>query len=371
MIVNNLLFEIIWIVTELFFIFSIILLLLLTLARHISSYRVTHISKSVTTYQDDILYTDELPSQHREFVSFCYALGIRLSSSKTEIEKNTIKRYIKNKDILNRLYGMYNSSSLKTKKLYYLLLIVLLQGRKYKVLYRDILRKQDSSNKDNYTFEQIEFSILSLYGLALVCRSSDDLRELYYHLDDMDNQKFISQKLSQFFFNIATQSMREQNIILFIYGIGSHKIKSMTTLCAFIYSLRDYGTTEDMQIALLDLQERMSEEVSLLVAIIRVLYEWDSKPAMLVMRYFNHPNDIVRIVCSKIALDIVPLLSVHRLLVYLCDPNINVQKNFRESLAKHSVGVEYLTGMLDIYDDEMCKIKIMHEIKSINSKIVD
>jgi len=353
------LLDIVWIATQIFFVLSIFLLIVLVIARVASSYRVSFISESLKEYQLGIKRGIEVPKGHKDFMTFSYALGMMLVGNMNSEDRVYLNNYITKHKILDRLTINYHNAYMEPQKIYYLLLISLMRREESKDIYRGVLENIKKVK------QKIEFKILALYGLASVCYKLEDMLEIYDYLTRMDSKKFISQKMSQFFFTLALRNINLEEIMKFIRHKGSKDVENMMVFCAFLYALPSIDMNEKLVDAIKYLQQSMPDDTMLLVATIRSIYQGGGDIHDLILKYHDDSRDVLRIVCSKIAIDVMPLSYIYLFVPYLCDKNNYVKENIIEAFIKHNLKAEDIIPILDERKSNFCRIKFMYEMNKI------
>ena len=353
------LLTIVWVSTEIFFVLSILFLIILVIARIASSYRVTFTSDSVKEYQLGIKRGMEVPKKYKDFMAFCYALGMMLEGDIDSEDKVYLTEYIMKYNILERLTKSYDNAYLEPQKIYYLLLITFMRKESSRNIYRDILENMQKSK------QKIEFKILALYGLASVCYKSEDMIEIYSYLKSIDSKKFTSQKMSQFFFTLALKNMSSEEITKFIYYMDCHDIENMIVFCAFLYAMPSIDVDETLVHSIKHLQHSIPDDTMLLVATIRSIYQSGGNIHDLILKYHDDSRDVLRIVCSKIAIDVMPLSCTYLFVPYLCDENNYVKENIIEAFIKHDLKAKDILSILDEKKSDFCRIKFIYEMNKI------
>ncbi len=350
---------VVWVSTEIFFVLSILFLIILVIARIASSYRVTFTSDSVKKYQLGIKSGMKVPKSHKSFMTFCYALGMMMEGDIDCEDKLYLTKYITKYNILERLTSNYKNSHIEPQKIYYLLLITLMRRDSSKGIYRDVLKNMKKAK------QKIEFKILALYGLASVCYKSEDMVEIYDYLTGIDSKKFTSQKMSQFFFTLALKNMSSEEIVKFIYHMDCHDIENMIVFCAFLYAVPSIDVDETLVHSIKHLQHSMPDDTMLLVATIRSIHQSGGNIHDLILKYHDDSRDVLRIVCSKIAIDVMPLSCTYLFVPYLCDKNGYVKENIIEAFIKHNLKVDDIIPVLDEKNSDFCRLKLMYEMNKI------
>jgi hypothetical protein len=321
--------EIVWRATEIFFILSLLLLVLLFVVKKILDIKKKFIQKKQLQYMYHHLDNTIEFSSDVELISYSRVIGMRLLSTTEHDKREKIKGHIKELQLFDKLYILYQKAHMYRTKLYIFSSLVLFSDIQGRPLFHSIINNMKKRKK------MPEFIILALFGLALSSERKEDLSELYSILEYIDEEEYPTQKFSEFFFIQAFISLEENEIIHFLNDFRPKKL--MFVSYGLIYALQQIPVNSKIYHILLQLYDSYKDDPSLLVAILRLQYRWKIKDDRLILHYHQHHHDLVRIVCAKIGLDMIDMSSFHLLSHYICDQNLYVRKNFLISLSNHGI----------------------------------
>jgi len=322
------LLQIIWILTEVFFILSLLLLFIFFILKKIFDIkRGAHSKESISTKE---LHQKKyaLLKTKQEIISYAKSIGELLINTEDPKKRIALKKYIQEIHLYPKIYSFYKKTNYNSFRLYFLSVIVPLSQEESRKLYYSIL-------SDTETKDIPQFYIFATFGLALSSKNEDDLTSLYHIVSDLESKKNITQKLAQFFFTEAFKSMESSIYTSFLLHFTPEK--PTTTLNALIYALQNVPINKQIEIKLLQWHEDFPNNAMLLISILRVLYTHKRKHPELILKHHNDHEDLIRIVCAKVGIDMLPKEKLGILTHYLCDKNIHVRKNFLIALAEHSI----------------------------------
>jgi len=322
------LLHIIWILTEVFFILSILFLCLFFILKKIFDRKKNSLLKK-TLSMEEIVKKEYLSLEtDQEIITYAKSIGNILMDT-TDFEKRmALKKHIQKINLYPKIYILYTHAYSHMMRLYFLSLIIPLAQAESNTLYHHILT-------DKKTKDISQFYTLAIFGLALSSTNTQDITSLYSIVEKLALEKNITQKLSQFFFTEAFKSVGEAVCILFFSSYSLKKITSTTN--AMIYALQNIPSSETIENKLLLWHQEFPDNTMLLITILRVLYIHKSKHYSLILHHHTNHNNLIRIVCAKIGIDLLPREKLGILTHYLCDKNIHVRKNFLLSLAQHNI----------------------------------
>lgn len=334
--VSQLLIDIVWKSTQIFFILSFFIFFIFFIIKKILFYTNNSIQTKNIIY-DNFQNIQPNTANRLDLLAYSNSMGVRLLKSQTSDKKNKLKEEILKKELYTSIVKHYNNSHFSIEYLYYLNTIVLLQDEESRLLYHKIL------SKGNYDIA--EFNILALHGLALIASTANDILTLHHYLTKSYENYWTSQKLATYFFIIALKNL---NTVETINTLGRIPANSYMTY-AFIYALKSIIPTQKMKEVLLHIQDENSQNDTLLITILRTFYAWKTYVPELILANYKHENVLMRVVCSKIGLDLVGKQSSYKLLIYLIDDSQHVRNNFMESLQRHQFKKEEIISDLKKY----------------------
>jgi len=332
--ISPIVLEVIWRITEAFFLFSIVLLVLLFFIKKMLDNKKKYIQKKQLQY----MYHDiDIPidiSSDVKLIAYCQVVGMRLLSTTEHLKREKIKHHIKSLKLFEKLLQLYQNTGIYRTKLYLFSSLVLLSDVQGRELFFSVLNNQHKRK------EMPEFITLALFGLSLSTETEEHLAELYEILKDIDQEEYPSQKFSEFFLIQAYLSLDEDKILHFFETLHPEKFTSVGY--ALIYALQQLPANQEIYHTLLKLYRNYKDDHLLLVAVLRLQYHWKIADEQLLLSSYMHQNDLVRIVCAKIGLDILRKDKYILLSHYLCDLNSYVRKNFLMALTQKNVEQERL-----------------------------
>jgi hypothetical protein len=327
--VSYIILEIIWRITEIFFILSLFLLGFLFIVKKILDIKKKFIQRKQLQYMYHYLDKNIDFSNDVELISYSQVIGMRLLSTTEHAKREKIKVHIKELQLFEKLYKLYENTYMYRTKLYIFSSLVLFSDTQGRVLFHSVINNMKKRK------EMPEFIVLALFGLALSTEKKEHLVELYEILEQIDEEEYPTQKFSEFFFIQAFISLEEGEIIHFLKEFRPKKLTFVSY--GLVYALQPLPANLKIYHALLQLHNIYKDDSSLLVAIIRTQYTWKIKDDRLILKYYQHHHDLIRIVCAKIGLDIIDRSNFHLLSHYMCDENSYVRKNFLIALSEHNI----------------------------------
>jgi hypothetical protein len=332
---SNEVVTIVWYTTIGFLFLSIVSFLAFFVLKWIASHRIEVVNHNIKYYKSEQFFLDTLPKDSKQLISYIYELGRRMILTDDPKEKEKIKQYIEEKNIIEIIEKRYDKASSKIKKLHYLSLLVVLSSPKEKERFKQLVYNSDSS---------FEYITLSLYGFSILCKDAKDLFELYSMLKWLYNTKYVDRRYVQFFFALAIKDMEYNQIVKFIYMIIKDMMH-MPTVIAFIYALAQIPKHRQLKNIFLEIQHQHKDNHELTSAIIRLMKAWDIKSNHLILENYNSSSDIVRIAVARLGFDLLNKPKRYKLICYLYDSNKIVRKNFYTSLLEHEVSKEDILHM--------------------------
>jgi len=326
---------IVWYLTIGFLFLSIVSFIAFFILKWIASQRIEVVKRNIKYYQSKDFLLDKLPRDSKKLNSYIYNLCTRMRTTDDIKEKEKIQNYIKEKHIVEIVEKQYDRAFFKVKKLHYLSLLVLLNNPEEQKRFKQIV-----SNREN----SLEYVTLSLYGFAILTKTSKELFELYSMLKWLYNTRYVDRRYLQFFFALAIQDMDYKEIVKFIY-LTIKDFMHMPTVIAFIYALSEIEKHKQLKNIFLYIQRQHRTNAELTAAIVRLMKNWNVKSNQLILENYNSPQDIVRIAIASFGLDILNKTKHYKLMCYLYDNNKIVRKNFYSSILKHNITKEEILEM--------------------------
>jgi len=352
--------EVIWRITEIFFIFSLVLLVFLFVVKKILENKKKFIQEKQLQYMYHDINQPVDISNDVELIAYSQVVGMRLLSTTEHEKRNSIKEHIKALSLYDRLFELYQNTGMYRTKLYVFSSLVLLSDTKGRTLFFSVI------NNAHKRKEMPEFITLALFGLSLSTETKEHLAELYEILESIDKEEYPSQKFSEFFLIQAYLSLDKKEILNFFKTFEPQKL---TSVCyALVYALQQLPGSLEMYHMLLAFYKRYKDDPLLLVAILRVQYYWKIKDESLILAYHQHNQDLVRIVCAKTGLDILERENYMFLSHYLCDANVYVRKNFLISAAEKQISKQTLIAWVKEYYPDCLNHPVFEKSLSIYEK---
>ncbi len=243
--------------------------------------------------------------------------------------------------LYDKLYALYDTKRLPLSRLALFHSLALLGDPKIRPLALSFTSDKEKRKKIP------EFLTIELYALSLSSKNSVHIQELYFILETLDQEEYASQKFAEFFLVKAFISVEEEEILRFLAWMKQQEFNAV--YFAAIYALSALPVNKRRHEALCELQHAHPRNRMLIVSFLRVSHRLGLKEPDIVLRHHNDTDDLLRIVCAKVALDMLedsyyPLLS-H----YLYDPNPYVRKNFLLSLTKYHIKTETLMAWIEAH----------------------
>jgi len=334
--VTQVLSDIVWKSTQVFFVLSLIIFVTFFIIKKILFY-TNHTLSTKNIIYDNFHNIQPNTANKLDLLAYANSIGLRLLKSVNHNEAIALKESIHQTKLYTYIYKHYNTSHFSLEYLYYLNTIVLLQNEDARLLYHDILAKE------HHTI--VEFNILALHGLALITSAPNDVLTLHHFLTKSYKNYWISQKLATYFFVISLKKLNNSEIVHVLQRAPENSYITY----GLIYALRAIKPTQEMKEKLLQLQERNAQNDVLLIAILRTFYAWKTYVPELILSSYTHENELMRIVCSKIGLDLIGRNLSHKLLIYLVDDSQYVRNNFMDALQRHQYSKEKIISELKKY----------------------
>jgi len=360
--VSHLFLEIVWRVTEVFFLLSLLLLILLFIVKKHLDKKKNFIKEKQLQYIYHDINEEIALSSNAELIAYSQVISMRLLSATEHEKRESIKQHIQKLHLFERLSSLYRSSRMYRSKLYIFASLVLFSDVRGRVLYHSVI------NNAHKRTNMPEFMILALFGLALSTEKKEHLLELYAILEQMDGSEYPTQKFSEFFLIQAFVSLDERELLHFFEMFSPEKFTSVGY--ALIYALQSLPVSKEIHSVLLDIYGKYSFDALLLVSILRLEYAWKLKDERLVLANHQHENDLVRIVCAKVGLEIIDSSKYHLLTHYLYDENPYVRKNFLVALSSLNISYHTVTTWIEktypgSMDEALCKRSLLLYKKGI------
>jgi len=333
--------EIIWRITELFFVLSLLFLVLLFVLKKVLDSKKSYIQKKQMQYMyHDINVLVDIV-EDTELIAYSQVVGMRLLSTTEHQKREKIKQHIMTLGLFDRLLALYRDTGMYRTKLYIFSSLVLLADTKGRTLFLSVI------NNPHKRKEMPEFITLALFGLSLSTVTKEHLVELYEILERIDQEEYPSQKFAEFFFIQAYLSMQEEEILDFLSAFEPEKFSYVCY--ALLYALQPLPPNPEIFRILKRLHQKYQSDPLLLVAVLRVQYQWKLKDEGLILSYHQHSNDLVRILCAKIGLSLIPKEQYGVLSHYMCDQNAYVRKNYLIALSESNIPWEKLVLWVSTY----------------------
>jgi hypothetical protein len=327
---------VVWYLTIGFFFISIISFFVFFILKWVASHKIELVKRNMKYYQSTYFLKKELPKNNKKRISYIYELGSRMVLTTDELEKQKIKNYIKEKNIISIIEDAYDNSYLKIRRLYYLSLLAVLSSNSNGSRFKTIL------NDNQISFECIT---LALYNKSIRCKNSDDLLVLYKYLKHIYINRFVDRRFVQFYFVIAIKDISYTEINKFLDDVVNDSIH-IPTIIAFIYALSQNKKNKILLSTFMNIQKYYKNNTELTVAIMRLFASWNVKSNRIVLDNYESKNDIVRLTCAKLGFDLLNKTKYYKLSCYLYDPNIVVRNNFNNTFHKYGMSSKEISEML-------------------------
>ncbi len=331
--------KIVWIITEIFFIVSFIFLIILFIVHKIIYKRNLYFKNKEDKYASLDLEIEVKLSNEIEIIAYSHIIGLKLLNIRDKEKRKKIKDIIKKLNLYDKIFNIYTKKSTTQTRLYIFSILALLTEHKGRTFYIHMLDKKNKNNKD-----MIEFIRWIILALSISSKTHKDLEQLYKILQKLNNELFFTQKLYQFFLVESFYVIEDNELITFLNNFRPKEINHITT--SVIYSLQSQKYSKDLYDSLMNIYQLYKKDTQMLVSILRTLDIWQCQEEDIIFKYHNSTNDLIRIVCAKVGLNMINESKFYILYHYLFDTNPYVRKNFLVALSKYQI--PYYEIMYDI-----------------------
>jgi len=297
-------------------------------------------------------------------LGYSHAIGLKTLNTKDICKRDQLMKQIVQLQLYDRLYLEYTKAYTYESKLYLAFIMGLLGDPKGRDFYLELINNEKKEL-------QYELSIWALLALAGSARKSSDIHLLQKTLDAFNKKAYVSQKLAQFFFVKAYLSVDQNNLINFLKTFQPEKFTLIPR--AAIYALQEVPYTTELRAQLHYILKKNNGQTDLAIAILRVLHHWGCKEEVLIKQYVNSKNDLTRIVCAKIGMDMTknPDNEYTLFLPYLYDSNPYVRKNIFIAFAKHNIKKESILNIIKKTNPALLQKKhFCHSFEQYNTGVL-
>jgi hypothetical protein len=358
--ISYIILEVVWLATETFFVFSLLLLGALLIIKTLFERKKNFIQEKQLEYMYHQLHTSVVLSTDIELIAYSKMIGMRLLSTRDIGKREEIKFHIEKLNLYDRLYTLYQKTKTYRNKLYLFSTLVLFADARIEDECQMLIKNKKLHKK------MPEFRILSIFGIALSAQTKEDLYELYILLSQMDEEEYLTQKFSEFFFIQAYVSVKEEEIEGFLKIFKPEKFGFISY--ALIYALQSLPSSHKVYMELLNFHNNYTSDDALIVAILRVQSIWKIKNEDLLLKSHHNKNDLVRIVCAKVGAQILESSNYHLLSHYCCDENPFVRKNFLLTLSEWKISENTLVSWVEETYDTCTDDPLFHKSLKLYEK---
>lgn len=328
-------------ISEIFFFTSIALLVVFFILKAFLDIKRKFLKKKSFQVEHSEIQEELAHISPQNLSKYAKVVGVYLSSLSDHQAYQKSITQIEATHLYDKLYVLYNTKRLLLSRLALFPSLALLEDPKIRPLALSFIYDKEKRKKIP------EFLLMGLCALSLSSKNTVHIQELYFILEKLDQEEYTSQKFSEFFLTKAFTSVEEEEILHFLAWMKKQQFNAV--YFAAIYALSALPVNKRRHEALCELKHAHPRNRMLIVSFLRVSHRLGLKEPDTVLRHHNDTNDLLRIVCAKVALDMLedsyyPLLS-H----YLYDSNPYVRKNFLLSLTKHHIKTEMLMTWVETH----------------------
>lgn len=316
--------DIIWSITKIFFLLSILLLLFFLATKKLFDFKRIAIREKLFQFMFSSMDRNIHLKDTIEVIAYGEMIGQRLLSTTEYAQRHRIKLFIYDINLFNKFKILYEKTKFLHVKIYMFSRLILFSDTRVRVLCFDILNQSQKKIAP-------EFTILALFGLALCTEKKDDLEILHKILTTIDKEGFFMQKFSEFFFAYAYISLHENQILDFI---ETFEIKNLSYIdYALIYAFRSISSSEKIYYALLARHKKYPDDDFFTISLIQLQFAWNIQEKYLILKFHDSKNHLLRIACARVGLSVLDESNYSLLIHYLYDENVYVRKNFLLALS--------------------------------------